>query len=93
MFRENRIYKKYDIGCLEDELYILLFVYKDLCELYLPKHHINNPNLRKFVDILHSNNGKILRSLSLCIYKSLKMRNGAGKKQLRFTTVHPKGDW
>ena len=70
-----------------------LFVYKNLREQHLPKHHTSNPNLRKLVDILRSNNGKILRSLSLRIYKSLKMRAGAGKKQLRFTTVHPKGGW
>ena len=48
-------------------------------EQYLPKYHTDNPNLGKFVDILHSNNGEILRNLSLYIYKSLKMRNGAGK--------------
>ena len=35
--------------------------------------------LRKSVDILRSNNGEILRNLSLYIYKSLKMLNGTGK--------------
>ena len=50
-----------------------------LREQYLPKYHTNNPNLRKFVYILHSNNGEIVRNLFLYIYKSLKMRNGAEK--------------
>ena len=81
MLREDRICKQCNIGCIEDEFYFLLICpkYKDLRKQYLPKYHTNNPNLRKFVDIFHSNNGKILRNLSLYIYKSLKMRNGAGK--------------
>ena len=81
MLREDRICKQCDIGCVEDEFHFLLICpkYKDLRGQYLPKYHTNNKNLRKFVDIFHSNNGEILRNLSLYIYKSLKMRNGAGK--------------
>ena len=81
MLREDRICKQCDIGCVKDEVNFLLVCpkYKDLREQYLPIYHTNNPNLRKFVDIFRSNNGEILRNLSLYIYKSLKMRNGAGK--------------
>ena len=81
MLREDRICKQCDIGCVEDEFRLLLVCpkYKDLREKYLPKYHTNNQNPRKFGDILRSNNGGILRNLSLYIYKSLKMRNGAGK--------------
>ena len=81
MLREDRICKQCDVGCVEDEFHFLLVCpkYKDLHGQYLPKYHTNNPNLRKFVDIFHSNNGEILRNLSLYIYKSLKMRNGSEK--------------
>ena len=81
MLRVDRICKQCHIGCIEDEFHFLLVCpkYKDLLEQYLPKYHTNSPNLRKFVDVLHSSNGEILRNLSLYICKSLKMRNGAGK--------------
>ena len=81
MLREDRICKQCGIGCVEDEFQFLLVCpeYKDLREQYSPKYHTNNPNLRKFVDIFHSNNGEILRNLSLYIYKRFKMRNGAEK--------------
>ena len=36
---------------------------------------------------------KVLRNLSLYIYKSLKMPDDAEKKQLRLTTGSPKGGW
>ena len=73
MLNEDRICKQCDIDCVEDELHFLLVCpkCKDLREQYLPKYHISNPNLRKFVDILHSNNGEIISNLSIYIYKSL----------------------
>ena len=65
ILNEDRICKQCDTGCVEDEFHFLFVCpkYKDLREQYLPKYHTNNPNLRKFVDILHSNNGEMLRNL------------------------------
>ena len=67
MLREERICKQCDIRCIEAEFHFLLVCpqYKDLREQYLPKYHTNNPNLSKFVDILHSNNGPFISTTAL----------------------------
>ena len=61
---------------LEDEFNFLLEcpLYNDLRQIYIRKYYWSRPNIPKFVELLTSNNKKILSKLCMFLYKSFEKR-------------------
>ena len=63
-------------GVLEDEFHFILecAIYDGLRKTYIKRYYWQNPNMPKFIELLTSENSKIIKNLSCFIEKAFKMR-------------------
>ena len=63
-------------GVLEDEFHFILecAIYDDLRKTYIKRYYWQSPNMPKFIELLTSQNRKIIKNLSYFIEKAFKMR-------------------
>ena len=71
---DNRKYRA--CGVLEDEFHFILecAIYDDLRKTYIKRYYWQSPNMPKFIELLTSQNRKIIKNLSYFIEKAFKMR-------------------
>ena len=62
---------------LEDEFHFILEcpLYQDLRQEHINRYFGVRPNIPKFIELLQSENKKIIRNLSVYIFESFKLRN------------------
>ena len=62
---------------LEDEFHFIIEcpLYHDFRELLINKYFWRRPNILKFIELMQSENVKIMRNLSIFLFKSFKKRN------------------
>ncbi len=65
-------------GDIEDEYHFIIICdkYNNLRTKYLPQYYRRNPSVFKFIQLLHSQNSKIVNNLSYFIHHAFKLRNG-----------------
>ena len=63
-------------GVLEDEFHFILecAIYDDLRKTYIKRYYWQSPNMPKFIELLTSQNRKIIKNLSYFIEKAFKIR-------------------
>ena len=71
---DNRICRA--CGVLEDEFHFILecAIYDGLRKMYFKRYYWQNPNMPKFIELLTSENSKIIKNLSYFIEKAFQMR-------------------
>ena len=71
---DNRKYRA--CGVLEVEFHFILecAIYDGLRKTYIKRYYWQNPNMPNFIELLTSENSKIIKNLSYFIEKAFKMR-------------------
>jgi hypothetical protein len=61
---------------LEDEYHFVLecTLYSDLRKLFIPNYYVNRPNMQKFIELMNSENRRIMKNLSMYIEKAFALR-------------------